>query len=152
MCNNFKFEKPYTFFEWHRSSKSLLFFDGIVNVGQATLSAVLAIKMSCHENACTTIISRTLTSQSVNLSVVIHAVVFQHRQLNFLVLVFDFLWCGVILLLAFLTTTTKAQHQVQCWFCVCAITRISLISLMQQMSQQGYYQRCLFYIHVVINK
>ena len=42
-----------------------------------------------------------------------YLVVFQNSQLDFLVLMLVLFGSGVVLLLAFLGTTTKAEHQVQ---------------------------------------
>ncbi|KAH3670395.1 hypothetical protein OGAPHI_000910 [Ogataea philodendri] len=55
----------------------------------------------------------TLSSGSLNLSVVVNGVVRQHSELDLLVLVLDLLWGGVDLLLSLLTTTSESQHQVQ---------------------------------------
>merc|ERR1719382_1695771 len=45
--------------------------------------------------------------------VVIHTVVLQNCQFDLLVLMFDLFGSGVILLLTFLTTTTKTEHQMK---------------------------------------
>ncbi len=43
-----------------------------------------------------------------------YLVVFEDSQLDLLLLVLVLLWGGVVLLLPFLGTTTKAEHQVEC--------------------------------------
>merc|ERR1712189_58561 len=48
------------------------------------------------------------------LTVLINFVILQHSKLHFLFLVLDFLRCCVILLLSFLTTTSKSKNQMKC--------------------------------------
>jgi hypothetical protein len=52
-------------------------------------------------------------AETLDLSIAIDLVVLEHSQLGLLALVLDLLWGGVDLLLAFLTTTTQAEHQVE---------------------------------------
>ena len=92
--------------------QDLLFFSGVVHVGQATFAAVLPIEMSSHENAGTALFAETLTTQTVDLAIIVDAIVLEHGKLDLLVLVFLLLGCGVVLLLAFLGTTSEPQHQV----------------------------------------
>ena len=66
-----------------------------------------------HKHAGTTFLVLTFTSKSGNLSMIINLVEFQYRQLNLLLLMFVLFWCGVILLLTFLGTTTKSQYQMK---------------------------------------
>ena len=91
----------------------LLVLHGIEHIGQAALSAILTVEMGSHEDAGTTLFSGALASQTMNFAVVVHTVVLQHGQFNFLMLVFDLLGSGVILLLALLATTTETKDQVK---------------------------------------
>ena len=95
----------------------LLVLHGIEHIGQAALSAILTVEMGGHEDAGTTLFSGALASQTMNFAVVVHTVVLQHGQFNFLMLVFDLLGSGVILLLALLATTTETKDQVKGRFC-----------------------------------
>ena len=94
-------------------TSTLLVFHSIEHISQTTLATVLTVKVGGHENSGTTFLSRALPSQSVNFSIVIHTVVLQNCQFDLLVLMFDLFGSGVILLLTFLTTTTKTEHQVK---------------------------------------
>ena len=69
--------------------------------------------MGSHENAGTALLAGTLTTQMVDLAIIVNAVVLEHGKLDLLVLVFLLLGCGVVLLLAFLGTTSEPQHQVK---------------------------------------
>ena len=113
-CTFFLFRKmaPYLFSANYFTS-TLLVFHSIEHISQTTLATVLTVKVGGHENSGTTFLSRALTSQSVNFSVVVHTVVLQNCQFDLLVLMFDLFGSGVILLLTFLATTTKTEHQVK---------------------------------------
>ena len=91
----------------------LLLLDGVVDVGEPTLAAVLPVEMGSHENAGTALLAGAFTTQTVDLAVVVDAVVLEHGQLDLLVLVLLLLGCCVILLLAFLSTSAESQHQVK---------------------------------------
>ena len=69
--------------------------------------------MGRHENSGTTLLSGALPSEPVDLPVVVHLVVLQHRQLHLPVLVLDLLGGGVVLLLPLFCTTPQPQHQVK---------------------------------------
>ena len=69
--------------------------------------------MSSHEDPGTALLGGTLASQTVDLAVVVHLVVLQHGQLDLPVLVLDLLGSGVVLLLAFLATSTETKDQVK---------------------------------------
>merc|ERR1719479_454884 len=101
----------------------LFFFDGVVDISQTTLATVLAIKMCSHEDTGSTFLTRAFTSQTMDFSVIVYPVVFQHGQLYLLVLVFDLFGSGVILLLTFLSTTTETKHQVQGGFFLDVVVR-----------------------------
>ena len=73
--------------------------------------------MGSHENTGTTLFSGALTSQTMDLAIVINTVVFQYSELDFLMLMFDLLGGGVILLLALLSATTESKNQVKSRFC-----------------------------------
>ena len=88
----------------------------LIDEGQCALSAVSTILVSCHENTSSTSFSWTLTSQTMDLAILINLVVFQDGKLDLLSLVLDLLWSRVILLLALLGTTTKTKHQMKCRF------------------------------------
>ena len=85
----------------------LLFLGGVVHVGEAAFAAVLPVKVGGHENACTALFAGALATQTVDLAVVVDAVVLEHGKLDLLVLVFLLLGCSVILLLAFIGTTLE---------------------------------------------
>jgi len=69
--------------------------------------------MSGHENSSAAFLGWAFTTKSANLSVFINLVEFKDSQLDFLMFVGSLFGGGVILLLAFLGTTTKAEHQVK---------------------------------------
>ena len=70
-----------------------------------------------HEDTRTTDLLGTLPPQAGDLALVANLVVLQGSQLDLLVLVFDLLGSGVVLLLALLATATEAEDQVQGGFC-----------------------------------
>ena len=88
-----------------------------------TLTTVLSVLHVSHEDTSTTGDRWTLSSQSLDLSVVVNLVVGQHSQLVLSVLVLDLLWGGVDLLLSLLTTTSQSQHQVQSRFLLDVVVR-----------------------------
>ena len=73
----------------------------------------MPVKVASHENSSTTLIRRTLSTKSANFAIFIHLIVFQHSQLNLLPLMLVLLGSGVRLLLPFLSTTPKSQHQMK---------------------------------------
>ena len=70
-----------------------------------------------HEDTRTTDLLGALPPQAGDLALVANLVVLQGSQLDLLVLVFDLLGSGVVLLLALLATATEAEDQVQGGFC-----------------------------------
>ena len=86
----------------------------VENVCQVTFAAVLAIKVVGHEDARAATFMRALTSQASDFAVLVHLVVFQHGQLDLLLLVLDFFWCGVVLLLALTATTSETEDEMEC--------------------------------------
>ena len=104
--------------------KNCLFFFWLIEyVCQMTFAAVLTIKMVCHEYASAAALIWTLSSQSGDFTVFVYFVIFQYSQLDLLLLVLNFLWSCVVLLLALTTTTTKAQHEMKGWFFLNIIIR-----------------------------
>lgn len=106
----------------YRSTKSkeflfieadLLLLHGVKHICQSALAAVLTVEMCSHEDSSSTLFAGALASQPVDLAVVVHAVVLQHRQLDLLMLVFDLFGSGVILLLALLAATPQTEDQVK---------------------------------------
>ena len=69
--------------------------------------------MGGHEDASSTLLGRTLASQTVDLPVVVHLVVLQHGQLHLPVLVLDLLGGGVVLLLPLLGASPQSEHQME---------------------------------------
>jgi len=90
-----------------------LFVFLLVHVCESALATVLPVKVSGHEYASPTVLSRTLPPEPLDLATVVHLVVLEHGQLHLLFLVLDLLGGGVVLLLALLATSTQTQHQVE---------------------------------------
>ena len=91
-----------------------LFILGLVeDIGEATLAAILAVEHGSHEDAGSTLLGGTLTSQTVNLAVVVDLVVLQHGELDLPVLVLDLLGGGVVLLLPLLGASPQPENQVE---------------------------------------
>lgn len=68
---------------------------------------------SRHEDPGATLRCRTLSPQALDFAITINFVVLEDSQLGLLALMLDLLRSGVNLLLPFLRTTTKAQHEVK---------------------------------------
>merc|ERR1719466_14893 len=64
----------------------LLILGLVEHVSEATLAAVLTVEVGSHEDPSTTLLSWTLTSQTVNLPIVINLVILENSQLNLAVL------------------------------------------------------------------
>merc|ERR1712183_1128507 len=58
-----------------------------------------------------------------DLTILINLVVLEHSKLDLLLLVFDFLRCGVVLLLPLLTTTAKSKHEMKSRFLLDVVIR-----------------------------
>merc|ERR1712105_78596 len=86
------------------------------NISQPALSTVLSVVHVSHENTSTTDINRAFSSRPSDFAVVINFVVFQCSKLDLDMLVLDFLWCGVVLLLSLLTTTSQTKHKMKSGF------------------------------------
>ena len=91
----------------------LLLLDGVVHVGEPALAAVLPVKVGGHEDASTALLARALPAETVDLAVIVDAVVLEDGQLDLLVLVLLLLGRRVVLLLAFLSSSAESQHQVK---------------------------------------
>ena len=89
----------------------LILFDE--DICQTTFSTVLSIRMAGHENSSSTFFIGTFTSQSGDFTILIYLVIFKDSQFNLLLLVFVLFWCGVILLLTFLSTTTETKDKMK---------------------------------------
>ena len=85
----------------------------VEDIGEATLSTVLAVEVGGHEHSCTALLSTALAPQAVDLAVVIDLVVLQHRELDLPLLVLDLLGSGVVLLLPLLGSSPQSEHQVE---------------------------------------
>jgi len=86
---------------------------GLESVSQTALATVLTIVVEGHEDTCTALRGRTLTTKTFDFSVRVHLVVFQDGHLNLLAFVLDLFGSVVGLLLTLLGTTTKAEDQVK---------------------------------------
>merc|ERR1712053_24196 len=85
----------------------------VEHIRQAALAAVLPVVVSSHEDSSSALLSRALTSQTVDLAVIINLVVLEDSKLDLLVLVLDLLGGGVVLLLPLLATTPESEHKVE---------------------------------------
>ena len=85
----------------------------VKDISQVALPAVLTVVHSSHEDASSAFLGGALSPQSLDLSISINLVVFEHCQLGFLALVLDLLWGGVDLLLALLGTAAKSEDEVK---------------------------------------
>jgi len=83
------------------------------DVGEATLSAVLAVLVVGHEDSSAAELVGALAPQAGDLAVLVDLVVLEDGELDLLALVLDLLGGGVGLLLPLLGTTTKAEHKVE---------------------------------------
>merc|ERR1712242_73189 len=66
-----------------------------------------------HEDATTTVLTGALAPQPSDLALVTDLVILQGSKLDLLMLVLDLFGSGIVLLLALLAATTKAEDQVQ---------------------------------------
>ncbi|KAK1588981.1 hypothetical protein Q3G72_029224 [Acer saccharum] len=78
-----------------------------------TLITVVPIKVIGHKSSRTALCVGTLLPQPLDLPGVIDLVELQHSQLHLLLLLLELLWLSVGLLLRLLSTTAKAEHQVE---------------------------------------
>jgi len=109
------------FFLVRRCSDLWLFVE---NIREAALAAVLPIGMGCHEHTSPALCSWALSPHSGDFIVIIHLVVLQDGELDFLLFVFDLLGLSVNGLPAFfLATTTKAKHEMEGGFFLYVVVR-----------------------------
>ncbi|MED6180675.1 hypothetical protein PIB30_117824 [Stylosanthes scabra] len=85
----------------------------LVNIGKATLAAVMAIKVVSHEGSSTALSVRALLPKPLNLTAVIDLIELKDCELHLLMLVLDLLGLGVGLLLPLLGTTAEAEDKVE---------------------------------------
>jgi len=105
-----KREREGSIYRYNRSSFNSFF---LVNVGESTLTTVMAIKMTRHESPSSTGCVRALLPQTLNLSRSIDFVKLKNSELNLLMLVLDLLRLGVSLLLPLLSTTTETEDEMK---------------------------------------
>merc|ERR1719326_329650 len=84
-----------------------------VYIGATTLAAVLSVVVGSHEDAGTTLIVGTLTTQTGDLTILVNLVVLEYSKLGLLFLVLVLLGGGVVLLFPLLGATTQTQHKVK---------------------------------------
>merc|ERR1719360_271604 len=87
-------------------NKRILVSRLVENKGQSTLAASLTVKVSGHKDTSTASFCGALTTQTVDLAVIIDLVVLEDSKL-------DLLGGGVILLLTLLATTSQPEDQVK---------------------------------------
>ena len=69
--------------------------------------------MCGHKYTSSAVGSGALSSQPLDLAAVVHLVELEDSQLDLLLLVFDLLWCGVVLLLTFFASSPQAKDEVK---------------------------------------
>merc|ERR1719198_2917349 len=94
-------------------NKHLLVLRLVEHVGEPALATVLTVEVGSHENSSTTLLSRALTTETVDLAIVINLVVLEDSQLDLPVLVLDLLGGGVVLLLPLLGTSPQPEDKVK---------------------------------------
>jgi len=99
----------------HHLLISIPLFPGFIeDVSQVATSTILTIVHGSHENASTTVGCRTLSAETLNLSITVNLVVLENSQLGLLALMLDLLWGSIDLLLALLSSTTETQDEMKC--------------------------------------
>merc|ERR1719507_124787 len=94
-------------------NKHLLVLRLVEHVGEPALATVLTVEVGSHENSSTTLLSGTLTAETVDLAIVVNLVVLEDSQLDLPVLVLDLLGGGVVLLLPLLSTSPQPEDKVE---------------------------------------
>merc|ERR1719398_120580 len=94
-------------------NKHLLVLRLVEHVGEPALATVLTVEVGSHENSSTTFLSRALTTETVDLAIVINLVVLEDSQLDLPVLVLDLLGGGVVLLLPLLSTSPQPENEME---------------------------------------
>ena len=85
----------------------------LADVGETTLSAVLSVSVTGHEDSGTAGLAGAFPPQSRYLSVLIDLIELEDRQLDLLLLVLVLLGGGVLLLLPLLGTSSEPQHKME---------------------------------------
>ena len=86
----------------------------LVDVGEAALAAVVAVKVIGHEGAGSTLSVGALLAEAGDLSGgIVHLIELEHREFDLLLLVLDLIRLGVGLLLALLSTAAEAEDKVE---------------------------------------
>jgi len=88
-------------------------FGLVEDVGQVAATAVLAVVHGSHEDTSATLGLGALAAETLNLAIAVDLVVLEDSELGLLALVLNLLGGGVDLLLALLTATAEAEHQVE---------------------------------------
>lgn len=88
----------------------------LIDISKPTLSTIVSIKVISHESSGATLSVRALLPQPLDLSRIIDLVKLQHAKLHLLMLVLDFLWLGVGLLLTLLSATAETEDKVESGF------------------------------------
>merc|ERR1719430_1702738 len=94
-------------------NKHLLVLRLVEHVGEPALATVLTVEVGSHENSSTTLLSGTLTAETVDLAIVVNLVVLEDSQLDLPVLVLDLLGGGVVLLLPLLGTSSQPEDEME---------------------------------------
>ncbi|PON88755.1 hypothetical protein TorRG33x02_154610 [Trema orientale] len=117
--DNIKRNKIETFsFISHKPNSNSSVIDSIassllINVGEATLTAVVPVEVVGHEGTGTALGVRALLPEPLDLPRVIDLVELEDGELDLLLLVLDFLGLGVRLLLPLLGSSPEAEHEVE---------------------------------------
>jgi len=90
---------------------SCLFIITFEGVGKSTLAAVVAVEVFGHEDSGTTV--GAFTTETGDLAIIVDLVATENGHLDSCLLLLDLLRLGVVLLLAFLASSTKSQNEVQ---------------------------------------
>jgi len=83
------------------------------HVGKIALTAVVAVEVGSHEDTTSAGLTRALLPEAGDLVVLVNLVELEGGHLFLTGLPLGLLGLGVLLLLALLTTTTKAEHEVK---------------------------------------
>ncbi|PON43204.1 LOW QUALITY PROTEIN: hypothetical protein PanWU01x14_275470, partial [Parasponia andersonii] len=117
--DNIKRNKIETFsFISHKPNSNSSLIDSIasgllINVGEATLTAVVPVEVVGHEGTGTALGVGALLPEPLDLPRVIDLVELEDGELDLLLLVLDFLGLGVGLLLPLLGSSPEAEHEVE---------------------------------------
>ena len=96
-----------------KQKKRGLITAGLVDIGEATLAAVVPVEVVGHEGSGAALGVGALLAKPLDLSRLIHPVVLQDGELHLLVLVLQLLRLGVRLLLPLLRAAAEAEDEVE---------------------------------------